>query len=35
MLLIREITIRLSQCIWTQSTNVTDGQTHGQTDDRR
>jgi len=26
-ILIREITFRLPQCMWSQSTNVTDGQT--------
>jgi len=30
-LLIREIIFRLSQCIWSQSTNVTDGRTDRQT----
>jgi len=33
-LLIREITVRLSQYIWSQSTNVTDGQTERRTDRR-
>jgi len=30
-ILFRETTFTLSQCMWSQSTNVTDGQTDGQT----